>query len=64
MINSGSAGIVKVDSGRGFVVESKDWRRHRLVIPVPGEFIKSSRNRRLVQPATVLLPAIRSEAYP
>ena len=31
--------------------------------PVPGEFIKSSGNRRLVQPATVLLPAIRSKAY-
>jgi membrane peptidoglycan carboxypeptidase len=30
---------------------------------VPGEFIKSSGNRRLVQPATVLLPAIRSKAY-
>ena len=33
------------------------------VEPVPGEFIKSSGNRRLVQPATVLLPAIRSKVY-
>ena len=30
---------------------------------VRGEFIKSSGNRRLVQPPTVLLPAIRSKAY-
>jgi hypothetical protein len=33
------------------------------MLAVRGEFIKSSGNRRLVQPATVLLPAIRSKAY-
>jgi hypothetical protein len=31
--------------------------------PVRGEFIKSRGDRRLVQPATVLLPAIRGKAY-
>ena len=31
--------------------------------PVRGEFIKSRGNRRLVQPATVLLPAIRGKPY-
>jgi hypothetical protein len=31
--------------------------------PVHGEFIKSRGNRCLVQPATVLLPAIRGKAY-
>jgi len=30
---------------------------------VRGEFIKSRSNRRLVQPATVLLPAIRGKFY-
>jgi len=31
--------------------------------PVRGEFIKSRSNRCLVQPATVLLPAVRGKAY-
>ena len=31
--------------------------------PVRGEFIKSRSNRCLVQPATVLLPAIRGKTY-
>jgi hypothetical protein len=31
--------------------------------PVHGELIKSRGNRCLVQPATVLLPAIRGKAY-
>ena len=37
------------------------WPARRL--PVRGEFIKSRGNRRLVQPATVLLPAIRGKVY-
>jgi ParB-like nuclease domain len=32
-------------------------------VPVHGEFIKSRGNRCLVQPATVLLPAMRGKAY-
>jgi hypothetical protein len=32
MIQSDSVGIVKVGGGRGFVVQSKDWRERRLII--------------------------------
>jgi hypothetical protein len=38
-------------------------RRLSYFQPVRGEFIESRGNRCLVQPATVLLPAIRGKAY-
>ena len=47
-------------------VEEALTRSPRMLVilsPVRGEFIKSRGDRRLVQPATVLLPAIRGKAY-
>jgi hypothetical protein len=37
--------------------------RHRQALPVHGEFINSRGDWRLIKPATVLLPPIRSKAY-
>src|SRR5215472_19329347 len=42
---------------------AKRLRRERRCIGVRGEFIESRGNRCLVQPATVLRPAIRGKTY-
>jgi len=44
--------------------ERFDWQLElEAPVPVRGEFIRSRGNRCLVQPATVLLPAIRGKTY-
>jgi hypothetical protein len=53
-------GLERHGSGEYHYVQDQLQRSTK---PVGGEFIKSRGNRRLVQPATVLLPTIRSKAY-